>query len=132
MSRSIFSYIYPAGCFTLPELQDNRCALCGNLQVDCTCTVCEHPVLVEGREGKCGAQGCLEHLLDRELLARMETLETQLVNLREEAARRETPTLPCPVCGEVQIVSILNSGPYACHGFFYAGEKYGWIKKERG
>lgn len=131
MTRSIFSWIYPPGCFGLPELQDNRCALCGNLQVDCICMECEHPVIVDGKEQRCGTHGCLEHLLDRELLARMEMLETQLANLREEAARRESPTLPCPVCGDVQTVNIYSGGPYSCHGFFYAGDKHGWIKKER-
>lgn len=130
MARSTFSWIHPPGCFGLPELQENRCALCGNLHVDCTCKECEHPVLVDGRQQICGVHGCLEHLLDRELVARMEMLESQLENLREEAKRRETPTLPCPVCGEVQVVNIYNNGPYSCHGFFYAGEKYGWMKKE--
>lgn len=131
MARSIFSWIYPPGCFGLPELQNNRCALCGNMQVDCTCTECEHPVMVGDKEDKCGVQGCLEHLLDRELVAKIELLDRQLCNLREEAARRETSTLPCPECGEVQVISIYNNGPYCCHGYFYAGEKYGWIRKER-
>lgn len=131
MPRSIFSYIYPAGCFGLPELKESRCALCGNPNMDCNCTECEHPVVVDGGERKCGVRGCLEHLLDRELLARIETLDAQLDNLRQEAARRETPTLPCPECGEVQTVTIYNSGPYLCHGYFYAGEKHGWIRKGR-
>ena len=129
MPSSIFSYIYPPGCFGLPELQNNRCALCGNTRMECACTQCEHPVMTDGKEGICGVRGCLEHLLDRELLARIEILDVQLENLRKEAARRETPTLPCPECGEVQMVSIYNNGPYACHGLFYAGEKHGWIKK---
>lgn len=131
MTRSTFSWIHPAGTFGLPELQENRCALCGNLQVDCICTECEHPVIVDGREEKCGAHGCLEHLLDRDLVAKVEMLEAQLDGLMEEAGRRETATLPCPVCGEVQLVTIFNAGPYCCHGFFYAGEKHGWIKKEQ-
>lgn len=131
MTRSIFSWIYPPGCFALPELKENRCPLCGNFKVDCVCTQCQHPVLVDGNEEQCGVQGCLEHLLDRELVARIEMLEAQLADLREEAKRRETPTTPCPICGDVQIVDIYNNGPYACHGFFYAGEKHGWIKKEQ-
>ncbi|QWV96943.1 hypothetical protein KP003_17405 [Geomonas nitrogeniifigens] len=131
MSRSILSYIYPPGCFALPEIKENRCPLCGNFQVDCSCTECQHPVLVDDKEEKCGVQGCLEHLLDRELVARIEMLESQLEDLREEARKRERPTPPCPVCGEVLVVDIYNSGPYSCHGHFYAGEKYGWIKRER-
>lgn len=129
MTRSILSWIYPPGSFGLPELQDRRCALCGNLQMDCICTECEHPVLLDGDERACGVRGCLEHLLDRELVARIEVLNSQLENLRGEAERRETLTLPCPVCGEVQTVSIFNSGPYCCHGYFYAGDKHGWIRK---
>lgn len=130
MTRSIFSWIYSPGCFGLPDLQDKRCALCGNIRMDCACTECDHPVLVDGTEQRCGVQGCLEHLLDRELVARIEVLDNQLANLRGEAERRQIPTLPCPVCGEVQTVDIFNSGPYLCHGYFYAGEKHGWIKKE--
>lgn len=131
MTRSNFSWIYPPASFGLPELEENRCALCGNLLVDCSCLECEHPVLVDDKETRCGVRGCIEHLLDRELLARIEILESQLAGLREEAARRESPTMPCPVCGEVQMISIFNNGPYLCHGFFYAGEKYGWMKKEQ-
>ncbi len=130
MSRSIMSWIYPAGCFSLPEIKENRCPLCGNFQADCSCVECPHPVFVDGREEKCGVHGCLEHLLDRELVARIETLEGQLAGLREEAKRRESTTPPCPICGEVQVVDIYDNGPCSCHGHFYAGEKYGWIRKE--
>jgi len=131
MTRSTINWIYPAACFGLPELEENRCALCGNLSVDCTCPECEHPVITDDKEGKCGVHGCLEHLLDRELVAWMEILDSRLCSLRGEAKRRETASLPCPVCGEVQIIDIFNSGPYLCHGFFYAGEKHGWVKKEQ-
>lgn len=131
MPRSIFSYIHPAGSFGLPEFKDSRCALCGNLDMDCSCTECEHPVAVDGGEQRCGVRGCLEHLLDRELLARIEILDARLENLRQEAARRETPTLPCPECGEVQTVTIYYNGPYLCHGYFYAGDRHGWIRKGR-
>ena len=131
MARSLLSWIYPPGCFALPEIKENRCALCGNFQPDCICRECEHPLLVDGREERCGVRGCLEHLLDRELVARIEMLEGQLDGLRNEAKRRESTTPPCPVCGEVQVIGIYNDGPHSCHGHFYAGEKYGWIKKEQ-
>jgi hypothetical protein len=131
MTRSILSWIYPPGSFALPEMKENRCPLCGNFRVDCTCTECRHPVLVDGKEDVCGVHGCLEHLLDRELIARIEMLENQLEDLWGEAKKREKTTEPCPVCGEVQVMEIHNSGPYACHGHFYAGDKYGWIKKEQ-
>lgn len=131
MARSIFSWMYPPTCFGLPELEAQRCSLCGNLHSDCTCPVCEHPTFNGEMQEQCGVQGCLEHLLDRDLVTRIQILEARLATLKEEAARREVPTLPCPVCGEVQTVSIYDSGPYICHGFFYAGEKHGWIKKEQ-
>jgi len=131
MTRSIFSWIHSPACFGLPELENNRCALCGNLSVDCTCLECDYPVVAEDKEGKCGVRGCLEHLIDRDLVNEIEILGSRLGDLRAEAQRRETPSLPCPVCGEVQIINIYNSGPYQCHGFFYAGDKHGWIKKER-
>ncbi|HBA88170.1 MAG TPA: hypothetical protein DCZ75_09355 [Geobacter sp.] len=131
MPRSIFSWIYPPTCFGLPELESRRCALCGNLCVDCTCPECEHPVFTGEQEGKCGVRGCLEHLLDRDLVAWIEVLDNRLTSLREEAQRREVPTLPCPECGEVQMINIYNGGPYLCHGHFYAGEKYGWMRKEQ-
>jgi len=76
-------------------------------------------------------RGCLEHLLDRDLVAWIEVLDNRLTSLREEAQRREVPTLPCPECGEVQMINIYNGGPYLCHGHFYAGEKYGWMRKEQ-
>ena len=130
MTRSTFRWIFPPASFALPELESNRCALCGNLSVDCSCLECEHPIINDGKEGKCGVRGCLEHLLDRELVARIEILDSRLLDLRDEAKRRETQTLPCPVCGDVQTITIYNNGPYSCHGFFYAGERCGWMKKE--
>ena len=124
MNEAMFGWIFqPLG------LEDDPCPLCGNAKRECSCQPCGHPVSVDGVEGTCNVQGCLTHLSNRELVARMENLEKQFAELRNEATRREVPTLPCPECGEVQVVNIFNSGPYSCHGYFYAGDTQGWIRK---
>lgn len=124
MNQGMFGWVFqPLG------IEDEPCLLCGNPRGDCCCTECGRPTSINGKQGKCQVRGCLEHLLNFELVARMEILEKQLAGLRREATRREYPTLPCPECGDVQVVNIFDSGPYQCHGYFYAGETQGWIRK---
>lgn len=101
---SLFGWSYPPGCSGPPEEIEFPCAICGHMPEDCTCPEC----------GECSSQGCIEHLKSWDLANLIRNLEYRLSELHKEAKKRESTTLPCPVCGKAHTIDIFREDPIWC------------------
>jgi len=104
----LYGWSYPPGCSGPPEQDEAPCPLCGKMSDDCECPICE-----------CGVTACLEHMDKKDLVAQIRLKSSQLDDLQREAKRREKKLPPCPVCGSVQTVTIMQDYPSMCCGHEY-------------
>ena len=111
--RGIFGWSCPAGSSDYTEAP---CPLCGKMSDDCECPICE-----------CGVTACLEHMDKKDLVAQIRLKSSQLYDLEHEAKRRERKLPPCPACGTVHTVSVVQDFPSLCCNYEYWRD--GWQKE---